>query len=260
MLWICGPLNANGNLTTFGHCWIVLNRIDQYYVSVWTLGSRWSRKRTSGSLSTLPLEQLLTRLLCFWVVLCPLPSFFLHQAIWFCSPCPAFRCSTKCSMTILGLMIRRESRSWVWFPQSTMQEFFLPLETFNLGADTKNGCRVWANNHMFQGKIWRVLNNTHGDPNGLMPFNNIKINQVAQSMSWCLLPCSLSAKFTDCPAHWWVPTRWIPSGSWSSGSQIPSCRWHPDNSPRKCGNKWWIWEDHAHGWNLRIGHQLRCFA
>ena len=145
-------------------------------------------------------------------------------------------------------------------PQSTMQEFFLPLEAFNLGADTKNGCRVWANNHMFQGKIWRVLNNTHGDPNGLMPFNNIKINQVTQSMSWCLLPCSLSAKFTDCPAHWWVPTRWIPSGSWSSGSQIPSCRWHPDNSPRKCGNKWWIWEDHAHGWNLRIGHQLRCFA
>ena len=28
-------------------------------------------------------------------------------------------------------------------PQSTMMEFYLPIESFNLGRDSKNGCRVF---------------------------------------------------------------------------------------------------------------------
>ena len=83
---------------------------------------------------------------------------------------------------------------------------------------------------------------------------------LAHSMSWCLFPCSLSAKFTDLPAHRWVPTRWIPCRSRSSGGQISSCWWLQSHLPWKCGDIWWIWEDHDHGWDLRIGYQLRCLG
>ena len=82
-------------------------------------------------------------LFCGYSVSNPFPlSHFVLQ------PVPCLQLLTKVLYDHLGPDDSKGKSKLGMAPQSTMQEFFLPLEAFNLGADAKNGCRGWVNNHM----------------------------------------------------------------------------------------------------------------
>ena len=109
----------------------------------------------------------------FLVVPCTFP-FVSPSSHTVLQPAPCLQLITRVLYDHLGPDDSKGKSKLGMVPQSTMQEFFLPLEAFNLGADTKNGCRVWVNNQMFMGKFIES-ENINGEQNALRPFSQVLV-------------------------------------------------------------------------------------